>query len=54
MMFDDVGTIAENPTIRDLGSLGRVLSPPPESPVAGRPLVNLSLAFNYATGNLDV
>jgi hypothetical protein len=54
MIFDDVGAIAANLTIRDLGDLGRVFSPPPESPLAGRPLVNLSLALNYAAGRLDV
>jgi hypothetical protein len=30
------------------------LSPPRDTPVAGRPLVNLSLAVNYAIGGLDV
>jgi hypothetical protein len=31
-----------------------VLSPPRATPVAGRPLVNLSFALNYALGGLDV
>ena len=45
--FDDRLAILENPTIRDLSALGQVLSPPENgSGVAGRPLVNLSLALN--------
>ena len=54
--FDDLAAIVENPTIRHLGSLGQVLSPPATegSSAAGRPLINLSLALNYAWGGLDV
>ena len=40
-MFDDSGAIEGNETIRDLGNLSAILSPPPEQPTAGRPLVNL-------------
>ena len=49
-------SIVDNPSIRHLGAIGRVLSPPASegSSVAGRPLVNLSLAVNYAWGGLDV
>lgn len=53
-IIDDFGSIARNPTIRSLGNLRLVLAPPSESPVAGRPLVNLSFALNYAVGRLDV
>jgi Flp pilus assembly protein TadD len=53
-IFDDFGAIARNPSIRDLRSLRLVVAPPRESPVAGRPLVNLSFAINYAIGGLDV
>jgi tetratricopeptide (TPR) repeat protein len=54
--FDDQPAIVDNPSIRQLSDLGRVLSPPANegSSVAGRPLVNLSFAFNYAWGGLDV
>jgi tetratricopeptide (TPR) repeat protein len=48
-VFDDVPTIRENLTIRHLWPPGEVLSPPADgSPVTGRPLVNLTLAVNYA------
>jgi len=50
-VFDDLGSIVENPTIR---ALGRALSPPHEQgvTVGGRPLLNLSFALNYAvSGN---
>ncbi len=47
-VFDDDRAIVQNPTIRHLWPLSRVLSPPPEATVAGRPLVNLSLAVNLA------
>jgi tetratricopeptide (TPR) repeat protein len=53
-IFDDFGAIARNSTIRDLRSPRLVMAPPSESPVAGRPLVNLSFAINYAIGGLDV
>src|ERR1043166_1541952 len=49
-IFDDIGCILENPSIRHLWPIGPVLSPASEGgrTVAGRPLVNLSLAVNYA------
>lgn len=51
-IFDDISAIYENPTIRDLGRIGDILRPPSDSGVTvnGRPLVNLTLAVNYATG----
>lgn len=53
--FDDRLAIIENPTIRDLSDLGQVLSPPANgSGASGRPLVNLSLALNYAAGGTSV
>jgi tetratricopeptide (TPR) repeat protein len=53
--FDDRLAIVENPTIRDLSALGQVLSPPANgSGASGRPLVNLSLALNYAAGGTSV
>src|SRR5687768_17581762 len=52
-VLDDEAAIVQNPTIRSLTDLGAVLRPVPDSPVAGRPLVNLSFAINYAAGGLD-
>lgn len=53
-VFDDGLAIRDNPTIRHLLDLGTVLSPPNNgSGVSGRPVVNLSLAINYALGGLD-
>jgi len=53
--FDDVPTIKENPTIRHLWDLRSVLSPPPGGyTVSGRPILNLSVAINYAFGGLNV
>lgn len=54
-VFDDPIAIVENPTIRHLSRLGEVLRPPPYTAgAAGRPLVNLTLALNYALGGLNV
>ncbi|HVN32528.1 MAG TPA: tetratricopeptide repeat protein [Thermoanaerobaculaceae bacterium] len=54
-VFDDRSAILENPTILRLWPLSTALSPPGGgSPVQGRPLVNLSLAVNYALGGTDV
>src|SRR4051794_15180924 len=53
--FDDLPSIVDNPSIRKLGALGEVLSPPRGgSGVTGRPMVNLSLAINYAIGGTNV
>ena len=53
-IFDDDDSIVENPSIRHLWS-GQVLTAPPEAiTVVGRPVPNLSLAINYALGQLDV
>ncbi len=46
-VFDDRGTIVDNRTIEDLWSRD-VFSAPHETPVAGRPVVNVSFALNYA------
>ena len=53
-ILDDHPTVVENTSIRDLGRLTDVLNPERELPVAGRPLVNLAFALNYAAGGLDV
>jgi tetratricopeptide (TPR) repeat protein len=49
-VFDDLLSITENPTIRRLWPLTEPLSPPSGQglTVEGRPLLNLSLALNYA------
>ncbi len=53
-VFDDQFAIVDNPTIRDLSNLGDVLRPPPfAAGAAGRPLINLTLAINYALGGLQ-
>ena len=53
-VFDDIDAVIRNPTIRHLWPPGPVLSPPADSTVGGRPLLNLSLAVNYALGGLGV
>lgn len=52
-VLDDVESIAENPTIRHLST---ALMPPAGSgmTVGGRPIVNLTLALNYALGGESV
>jgi 4-amino-4-deoxy-L-arabinose transferase-like glycosyltransferase len=52
-VFDDRATIIDNGTIEDLGTV-RVLRPPHETSVAGRPVANVSFAINYALGGRDV
>lgn len=52
-VLDDEGTVLENEQIRTLWSAG-VLAPERELPVAGRPVVNVTFALNYAIGGLDV
>jgi tetratricopeptide (TPR) repeat protein len=55
-LFDDIPSVFENPTIRQLWPLSTPLSPPNGFgfTVSGRPLVNLSLAINWAVGGADV
>ena len=53
-VFDDLLSVVENASIRDLSRPGAVLQPERELPTAGRPLVNLSFALNYAVGGLGV
>jgi tetratricopeptide (TPR) repeat protein len=54
MVFDDRLSIVENVGIRSWSHPGSLLIAPRELPTAGRPLVNLSFAINYAAGGLDV
>jgi tetratricopeptide (TPR) repeat protein len=52
---DDLASIPYNPTIRQLQDIGTVLSPPRGGEtVSGRPLLNLSLAVDYALGGCRV
>jgi Flp pilus assembly protein TadD len=48
LLLDDYGSIDQNRTIRDLGNLTTVFSPPPGLTVTGRPILNFSLAVNFA------
>ena len=54
-VFDDRASILDNPTIRHLWPIWDALSPPRGTgvTVAGRPVLNLSFAFNYAISGLD-
>jgi Flp pilus assembly protein TadD len=54
LFFDDTASIVQNESIRSLWPLGPVLSPPAVAGTAGRPLLNLSFALNYAAGGLGV
>ena len=52
--FDDGPAVVFNDQIRRLWPLSDVLSPMrPDQPIAGRPLVSLSFAINYALGGLS-
>ncbi|HEY2905658.1 MAG TPA: hypothetical protein VGJ29_07135, partial [Vicinamibacterales bacterium] len=54
MLFDDASAILNNPQIRHLWPFVEVFNPPRDSVLAGRPIVNLSFAINYAIGGLSV
>jgi tetratricopeptide (TPR) repeat protein len=55
-IFDDLPSIPQNPTIRHLGDWGQVWTPPhlKGETVGDRPVVNLTLAVNYAAGGYHV
>lgn len=55
-IFDDVKSVSQNLTIRHLWPIWEPLSPPRQggNTVEGRPLINLSLAVNYAVGGTRV
>ncbi|MBL9190571.1 MAG: tetratricopeptide repeat protein [Opitutaceae bacterium] len=53
-LLDDLTTILANPSIRQLAPLRDVLFPPGEVYSAGRPVLNLSFAINYAIGGHSV
>jgi len=52
-LFDDESAIVDNETIRALWPPRAVFEPPPNTTVSGRPLVNLTLAVNFALGGFD-
>lgn len=52
-VFDDGVAIERNLRIRTLWPPWIMLAPPRDTPVAGRPVVNVSFALNYAAGGLD-
>ena len=51
LLYDDLLSITDNPSIRHLGTS---LFPPAATTAGGRPVLNLSLALNYAVGGTDV
>lgn len=53
-LYDDVPAIAANASIQKLWPLGPALTPPPNLTSSGRPIVNLTLAINYAISGTDV
>jgi tetratricopeptide (TPR) repeat protein len=52
-IFDDASTIVSNASLRQLWPPGVALTPPADTSVSGRPLVNLSFALNCALAGLD-
>ena len=53
-ILDDQSTIVDNRQIREWWQPSSVLVPEADTAIAGRPIVNLSFALNYAVGGLDV
>src|SRR5204863_6628721 len=53
-VFDDSESIVDNEHIRHLWDVASLLLPERETPLAGRPVVNVSFAINYAMGALNV
>lgn len=54
-VYDDVQSIPDNPTLRQLWPPWEALSPPAGgATVGGRPVLNLSFALNYALGGTGV
>ena len=49
-IFDDRYWVVENPAIRSIAS---VASQPPNTPLAGRPVIGLTFALNFAANELD-
>jgi tetratricopeptide (TPR) repeat protein len=53
-LLDDSVSFSDNSSIRHLGRVVDVLSPPSTGTTAARPLLNLTFALNYAWGGLSV
>jgi protein O-mannosyl-transferase len=53
-IFDDVASIVNNRSVRHLASWQVLAAPPEAITTSGRPVVNLSLAINYAISGLSV
>lgn len=53
-LFDDIGSIVENPRIKSLWNVSQLLHPVPEQTVSGRPLLQLSFGLNFAISGLHV
>ncbi len=53
-VFDDTTGILTNASIRELTDLSAVFSPPRGETVGGRPILNLTLAINYAISGTAV
>jgi len=53
-ILDDLSAIRQNQTIRHLWPLSIPLSPPMQTSVSGRPILNLTFAMNYAVSGLGV
>jgi hypothetical protein len=53
-IFDDDLSVMTNTQLHQIRPLSRFFASERETPVASRPVVNLSLALNYAMGELDV
>jgi Tfp pilus assembly protein PilF len=53
-ILDDHVSIRQNMSIRKLFPLSIPLSPPENTSVSGRPILNLSFAFNYAISGVSV
>jgi tetratricopeptide (TPR) repeat protein len=53
-IFDDISAIRNNRHIRRLWPVGEALTAPPQTTAAGRPVLALSLALNYAISGLNV
>jgi protein O-mannosyl-transferase len=54
LIYDDIPSILENPTIQSLWPFSSSMWGPKDTPTAGRPVINFSLAINYWLGKTDV
>jgi tetratricopeptide (TPR) repeat protein len=53
-VFDDIVNIVENPSIRNLWSIKDILRAPLGVGIAGRPIINFTMAVNYAISGEEV